>query len=116
MPMGWGASARYVPELHPAARGLAHAFRDIYTLTCMNRKCSFLGHLRIFVKGQLKSRKFSLFLQSQADFTLKTLGIHKGFPRAFALNPLCACETGVIFFVFSYTLICFNCFYRRGML
>ena len=30
MPMGWGASARYVPELHTVTRGLAYAFRYLY--------------------------------------------------------------------------------------
>ena len=52
----------------------------------------------------LKSRKFSLFLQAQPDFALNSLEIHKGFLRLFALNPACACEIFVIFFVFRYTL------------
>jgi hypothetical protein len=52
-----------------------------------------------------KSRKFSLFLQTQPDFALKSLGIHKGFLRLFALNPACVCEISVIFFVFRYTLV-----------
>ena len=52
----------------------------------------------------LKSRKFSLFLQTQLDFALNSLEIHKGFLRLFALNPACACEIFVIFFVFRYTL------------
>jgi len=52
----------------------------------------------------LKSRKFSLFLQAQLDFALNSLEIHKGFLRLFALNPACACEIFVIFFVFRYTL------------
>ena len=52
----------------------------------------------------LKSRKFSLFLQAQLAFALNSLEIHKGFPRLFALNPACACEIFVIFFVFRYTL------------
>ena len=38
-------------------------------------------------KVYLKSRKFSLFLQTQRDFALKRLGIHKGFLRLSALNP-----------------------------
>ena len=45
----------------------------------------------------------ALFLQSQPDSALKSLGIHKGFLRPFALNPACACEIVVIFFVFRYT-------------
>jgi hypothetical protein len=53
----------------------------------------------------LKSRKFSLFLQAQLDFALNSLEIHKGFLRLFALNPACACEIFVIFFVFRYTLL-----------
>ena len=53
----------------------------------------------------LKSRKFSLFLQTQRDFALKRLGIHKGFLRLSALNPACVCEISVIFFVFRYTLV-----------
>ena len=53
---------------------------------------------------QLKSRKYRLFLQTQRDFALKSLGIHKGFLRLFALNPACVCEISVIFFVFRYTL------------
>ena len=53
---------------------------------------------------QLKSRKYRLFLQTQPDFTLKSLGIHKGFLRLFALHPACVCEISVIFFVFRYTL------------
>ena len=52
----------------------------------------------------LKSRKFSLFLQTQLDFALNSLEIHKGFLRLFALNPTCACEIFVIFFAFRYTL------------
>ena len=52
----------------------------------------------------LKSRKFSLFLQAQLAFALNSLEIHKGFLRLFALNPACACEISVIFFVFRYTL------------
>ena len=51
----------------------------------------------------LKSRKFSLFLQAQLDFAWNSLEIHKGFLRLFALNPACACEIFVIFFVFRYT-------------
>ncbi|MEE0575713.1 MAG: hypothetical protein UEK48_02595, partial [Faecalibacterium prausnitzii] len=47
---------------------------------------------------------FSLFLQAQLDFALNSLEIHKGFLRLFALNPACACEIFVIFFVFRYTL------------
>ncbi|MDR3980616.1 MAG: hypothetical protein Q3X07_03270, partial [Gemmiger sp.] len=54
-------------------------------------------------KVYLKSRKFSLFLQTQRDFALKRLGIHKGFLRLSALNPACVCEISVIFFVFRYT-------------
>ena len=52
----------------------------------------------------LKSRKFSLFLQTQLDFARNSLEIHKGFLRLFALNPACACKIFVIFFVFRYTL------------
>ena len=55
-------------------------------------------------KVYLKSRKFSLFLQAQLAFALNSLEIHKGFLRLFALNPACACEIFVIFFVFRYTL------------
>ncbi len=53
----------------------------------------------------LKSRKYQrdLFLQTQRDFALKTLGIHKEFLRLFALNPVCVCEISGIFFVFRYT-------------
>ena len=56
------------------------------------------------IRVYLKSRKFSLFLQAQLDFALNSLEIHKGFLRLFALNPACACEIFVIFFVFRYTL------------
>jgi aspartate carbamoyltransferase catalytic subunit len=52
----------------------------------------------------LKSRKYRLFLQTQRDFALKSLGIHKGFRRLFALNPACFCEISFIFFVFRYTI------------
>ena len=58
----------------------------------------------LFLRVYLKSRKFSLFLQTQRDFALKRLGIHKGFLRLSALNPACVCEISVIFFVFRYTL------------
>ncbi|MFZ2434389.1 MAG: hypothetical protein WAW97_08680, partial [Gemmiger qucibialis] len=51
-----------------------------------------------------KSRKYSLFLQTQPDFALKDLGIHKGFQRLFALNPACVCGISVISFAFRYTL------------
>ena len=57
-----------------------------------------------YTRVYLKSRKFSLFLQAQLDFALNSLEIHKGFLRLFALNPACACEIFVIFFVFRYTL------------
>ena len=60
-------------------------------------------------KVYLKSRKFSLFLQAQLAFTLNRLEIHKGFLRLFALNPACACEILVIFFVFRYTLTFRTC-------
>ena len=69
----------------------------------------------LFLRVYLKSRKFSLFLQTQRDFALKSLGIHKGFLRLFALNPACVCEISVIFFVFRYTLSkrkAAPCFYR----
>ena len=59
----------------------------------------------LFLRVYLKSRKFSLFLQTQRDFALNSLEIHKGFLRLFALNPACACEISVIFFVFRYTLV-----------
>jgi aspartate carbamoyltransferase catalytic subunit len=52
----------------------------------------------------LKSRKYRLFLQTQRDFALKSLGIHKGFRRLFALHPAYFCEISVIFFVFRYTI------------
>ena len=52
----------------------------------------------------LKSRKYRLFLQTQRELALKSLGIHKGFLRLFALHPACVCEISVIFFVFRYTL------------
>jgi len=55
-------------------------------------------------KVYLKSRKYRLFLQTQRDFALKSLGIHKGFLRLFALHPACVCEISVIFFVFRYTI------------
>jgi aspartate carbamoyltransferase catalytic subunit len=55
-------------------------------------------------KVYLKSRKYRLFLQTQRDFALKSLGIHKGFQRFFALHPACFCEMSVIFFVFRYTI------------
>ena len=100
MPMGWGGPAPGMSRNFTPSPAGWRMLSDIYTLTCTNRKCSFLEHLRIFVKGQLKSRKFSLFLQPQPDSALKTLEIHKGFLRIFALNPSCVCETVVIFFVF----------------
>ena len=46
----------------------------------------------------------SLFLQTQPDYALKSLGSRKGFPQLFALHPACVCEISVIFFVFRYTL------------
>ena len=60
-------------------------------------------------KVYLKSRKFSLFLQAQLAFALNSLEIHKGFLRLFALNPACACEIFVIFFVFRCTLTFRTC-------
>ena len=44
-----------------------------------------------------------LLEKNKPDSALKSLGIHKGFLRPFALNPACACEIVVIFFVFRYT-------------
>ena len=55
-------------------------------------------------KVYLKSRKYRLFLQTQRDFALKSLGIHKGFRRLFALHSACFCEISVIFFLFRYTI------------
>ena len=52
----------------------------------------------------LKNRNYRLFLQTQRDFALKSLGIYKGFLRLFALTSACVCVTPVIFFVFRYTL------------
>ena len=66
---------------------------------------NFHGFDTSFSWVYLKSRKFSLFLQTQRDFALNSLEIHKGFLRLFALNPACACEISVIFFVFRYTLV-----------
>ena len=40
---------------------------------------------------------------------LRSLEIHKGFLWLFALNPACACEIFVIFFVFRYTLTFRTC-------
>ena len=57
-----------------------------------------------YVRVYLKSRNYRLFLQTQRDFALKSLGIHKGFLQLFALHPACVCEISVIFFVFRYTL------------
>ena len=51
-----------------------------------------------FLRVYLKSRKYGLFLQTQRDFALKSLGIHKGFLRLFALHPACVCEISVINF------------------
>jgi len=50
-----------------------------------------------------KSRKYRLFLQTQREFALKSLGTHKGFLQLFALHPACVCEISVIFFVFRCT-------------
>jgi len=63
----------------------------------------------------LKSRKFSLLLQTQPDYALKSLGSRKGFPQLFALNPACVCEISVIFFVFSYTSEKAD-FFQRGVI
>ncbi|MFZ1719172.1 MAG: hypothetical protein WAT95_07660, partial [Gemmiger qucibialis] len=52
-----------------------------------------------------KSRKYRLFLQTQPDFALKSLGSHKEFLRLYALHPACVCEISVISFVFRYILI-----------
>ena len=73
---------------------------------CTRSAMAQTGHAGdiLFSGVYLKSRKFSLFLQAQPDFTLNSLEIHKGFLRLFALNPACACEIFVIFFVFRYTL------------
>ncbi|MDD6522169.1 MAG: hypothetical protein PUF35_08850 [Subdoligranulum sp.] len=51
----------------------------------------------------LKRRKYRLFLQTQRELALKSLGTHKGFLRLFALHPACVCEISVIFFIFRYT-------------
>ena len=67
-----------------------------------------------FFQVYLKSRKFSLFLQAQLDFALNSLEIHKGFLRLFALNPACACEIFVIFFVFRHTLASLSCTFLFG--
>nr|DAZ53279.1 MAG TPA: hypothetical protein [Caudoviricetes sp.] len=59
----------------------------------------------------LKSRNYRLFLQTQRDFALKSLGIHKGFLRLFALHPACVCEISVINF-FSFATL--DSHYNRG--
>ena len=64
----------------------------------------FSAFSRILPRVYPKSRNYRLFLQAQPDFALNSLEIHKGFLRLFALNPACACEIFVIFFVFRYTL------------
>ena len=64
----------------------------------------FSAFSRILPRVYLKSRNYRLFLQAQPDYALKSLGIHKGFLRLFALHPACVCEISVIFFVFRYTL------------
>ena len=66
---------------------------------------SYIESIYVFLtRVDLKSRKYLLFLQTQRDFALKSLEIHKGFLRLFALHPACVCEISVIFFVFRYTL------------
>ena len=44
------------------------------------------GKFRRCARVYLKSRKYRLFLQTQPDFALKSLGIQKGFLRLFALR------------------------------
>ena len=61
------------------------------------------GKFRRCARVYLKSRKYRLFLQTQPDFALKSLGSHKGFLRLYALHPACVCEISVISFVFRYT-------------
>ena len=68
---------------------------------------SYIESIYVFLtRVDLKSRKYRLFLQTQPDYALKSLGIHKGFLRLFALNPACVCGISVIFFVFRYPLRC----------
>ena len=40
---------------------------------------SFSAFSRILPRVYLKNRNYRLFLQTQPDFALKSLGIHKGF-------------------------------------
>ena len=77
----------------------AQKFRAVYGLIAPGDG-TIINMYRVY----LKSRKFSLFLQTQLDFAWNSLEIHKGFLRLFALEPACACEIFVIFFVFRYTL------------
>ena len=53
------------------------------------------GKFRRCARVYLKSRKYRLFLQTQPDFALKSLGIRKGFLWLFALHPACVCEISV---------------------
>ena len=50
------------------------------------------GKFRRCARVYLKSRKYRLFLQTQPDFALKSLGFHKGFLRLFALHPAASSE------------------------
>ena len=54
-------------------------------------------------RAYLKSRKFSLFLNT-AGFCVKNPWNSQRILRLFALNPACVYEISVIFFVFRYTL------------
>ena len=64
-----------------------------------------------FLRVYLKRRKYGLFLQTQRDFALKSLGIHKGFLWLFALHLACVCEISVINF-FSFSTL--DSHYNRG--
>ena len=46
-----------------------------------------------YARVYLKSRNYRLFLQTQRDFALKSLGIHKGFLRFFALGAYLALKS-----------------------
>ena len=67
---------------------------------CLSRKA---GIVRCCPRAYLKSRKFSLFLNT-AGFCMKKPWNSQRILRLFALNPAYVCEISVLFFVFRCTL------------
>ena len=88
-----------LPPKHDAGTATRH-YRAFWQRRC---RAAAAGAVLKPSGGNCAVLPLACFLQTRLNFALKSLGIHKGFLRLFALNSPHVCETSVIFFVFRYT-------------